>query len=77
MGILTKLVLAPLAPLTGMVWLAERLEEQAAQIYNSRQAVGAELDALAAASRRGEISDAEREEAETALLQRLIEADHG
>lgn len=77
MGILTKVLLAPLAPVAGVVWLAEQLERQAEDIYYSPQSVAAELRELHVMHERGLIGDAELEAAESTLLARLEEARDG
>jgi hypothetical protein len=77
MGILTKLLLAPVAPVAGVVWLAERLEEQALAIYHSPETVRAELDLVRGAHARGEITDTERDRLEESLLSRLLEPSDG
>lgn len=72
MGLLTKLVMLPLAPAAGVVWLSEQIRQEA-----ERQLAGpasardrlAELDERAA---RGEISDVERQELEDELLEELL-----
>jgi hypothetical protein len=72
MGLLTGLLLLPLAPVRGTIWLAERIQEQAeAELYDesSVRAGLAELEALRAT---GEIDDAELAQAEDALVERLM-----
>jgi hypothetical protein len=72
MGLLTGLLLLPLAPVRGTIWLAERIQEQAeAELYDEssvRQGL-AELEALRAT---GELADDELDEAEDALVERLM-----
>ncbi len=77
MGIFGKVLLAPFAPVAGVVWLAERLEEQAAAIYYSPETVRAELDDVHAAHARGEITDEARDAMEESLLARLLEGRDG
>jgi hypothetical protein len=77
MGVLTKLLLASVAPVAGVVWLAERLEEQAFAIYCSPETVRAELDLVRGAHARGEITDDDRDRLEESLLSRLLEASDG
>lgn len=73
MGLLTRLALAPLAPVAGVIWLAEQLERQAEAAYYDPEAILAELHAVQAMHASGEIGDAEREAAEAELLARLDE----
>jgi hypothetical protein len=71
MGLLTKLVLLPLAPVTGVVWLAGQLEELAWQEMNNPAQLHEQLRALQAAYENGELTDEELEAAEDAVLARL------
>lgn len=77
MGLLSKVLLAPFAPVAGVVWLAEQLERQAQEIYYSPQGIAAELRELETMHQRGVIGDAELAAAEQALLARLEEAHVG
>ena len=73
MGLLSKIVLAPLAPVSGVIWLAEQLERQASAVYNSPETIRAELDDIAVAYDRGEIDEATRDRLEDAVLARRLE----
>lgn len=77
MGLLGKVLLAPLAPVAGVVWLAERLEEQAAAVYYDPQMIAAKLGELESMREQGLIGDAEADEAEQMLLTRIEEAQGG
>lgn len=77
MGLVSKLVLAPLAPVSGIIWLAERLEEQARAVYASPETIRSELDRIAGAYARGEIDMAEREQLEESILARRLEGADG
>ena len=77
MGLFSKLLLAPVAPVAGVIWLAERLEEQAAAVYYSPETVVAELESLREARDRSLISDEAFDRAEAALLVRLVEGPGG
>ena len=50
MGLITGLLTLPLAPVRGTVWIAERLEEQAEELYDE-SAIRAQLMELEAAAR--------------------------
>jgi hypothetical protein len=72
MGLITGLLTLPLAPVRGVAWLAERLEEQAeGELYDEStiQAGLLELEELRA---RGELDEAELTQAEDALVERLM-----
>ena len=74
MGLLSGLLLLPLAPLRGTLWIADKLAEQAArelddETVSRRLLVEAEL-----ALDRGELTVAEFEQVEDELLERLEHA---
>lgn len=71
MGLFTELLLLPLAPVRGVVWVAERIEEQVDHRLNDPAVIRAQIDDLDAAHERGEISEAERDEQQDVLLARL------
>ena len=74
MGLITGLILLPLAPVRGTVWIAERVLEQAeAELYDERT-IHAQLMEIEAAREAGEIGEQEAAEAEDILLARLIDA---
>src|SRR5207253_8771981 len=71
MGLFTGLLLLPLAPIRGTIWIAERLAEQAALELDDEQRI---RRALAEAERRhelGELTDDELEHIEDELLDEL------
>ena len=71
MGLFTGLVTLPLAPVRGVVWLAEVIQEQAeAQFYDPGR-IAAEMQDLADAVAAGEISEEEAAEREEELIRRL------
>ena len=73
MGLIAALVKLPLAPLTGTVWIAERIQEQAESQYYDEGAIQAQLREIDAARQAGEIEEADAAAAEDALLERLLE----
>ena len=74
MGMLTKLVTLPLAPVRGVVWLTERLMEAAENEAYSEGAIRRQFAELEAALVSGEIDPDEYAREEEALLQRLADA---
>jgi hypothetical protein len=68
-GLLTGL---PLAPVRGVVWLAEQIRDQAEEQYYDPVRIRAELDRVDEARRTGELSEEEAAELENELLQRLM-----
>lgn len=71
MGIFTGLILLPLAPLRGTIWLAEKLAEIADRELYDESAVRRLLIEAEMALDAGQISNAEYEEIEDTLLDRL------
>lgn len=71
MGLLKGLVTLPLAPLSGTVWVADRIAEAAEREYYDPAAITAELAALERDLLEGRISEEEFDQAEDELLDRL------
>lgn len=72
MGLITGLLTLPLAPVRGTAWLASLIEAEAENQLNDESAITAGLMELEAARETGEYSEEELEEAENALVERLI-----
>jgi hypothetical protein len=84
MGLISGLLLLPLAPVRGTVWLAERIQEQAENELYDESSIRAALLDLEAAREAGLLEEAELQEAEDALVERLMairgfdrEGEHG
>jgi Gas vesicle protein G len=71
MGLFTGLLLLPLAPVRGTVWIAERLLEEAEREFNDPAAVEQRLTEAEDAHERGELTDDELADIEDELLRRL------
>ena len=72
MGFVTGLLGLPLVPVCGVLWLAERILEQAEEQFYDPARIRAQLEQVDEARRRGELSEEECAEIEDALLQRLM-----
>jgi hypothetical protein len=70
-GLLTGLILLPLAPLRGTIRLAEFLAEQAEEQMNDERAIRGLLVEAEAALDRGELTEAEFDRLEDQLLDRI------
>lgn len=68
MGLLSKLAMLPLAPVSGVVWVARRLSEYAEEEMYGEAGIRRTLAEVEAAHAAGEISDDERDRFERALL---------
>jgi len=73
MGLFTALLTLPLAPVRGTVWIAEKLQEQADLEMYDESAIEAGLLELQTARESGVYEESEIEEAEDALIERLME----
>lgn len=72
MGLITGLVTLPLAPVRGVVRLAELIQEQAEQELYDPARLRRRLEDVAAAREAGEISAQEAAEAEEELIRLLM-----
>lgn len=72
MGLLTGLLGLPLAPLKGVMWVAEQIHDHAEQQFYDPVRIRAQMERIDEARRAGEMSDAEAAELENELLQRLM-----
>ncbi|MDL5156966.1 gas vesicle protein GvpG [Actinomycetospora termitidis] len=77
MGLFTELLLLPLAPVRGVVWVAERIEEQVDHRLNDPGVIRAQIDDLDNAFERGEITEEERDAQQDVLLARLTGREPG
>ncbi len=71
MGLFTGLLLLPLAPLRGTIWIAERLMEYAEEELGDEAMARRLLAEAELAYEAGDLSEAEYETVEDELLERL------
>jgi hypothetical protein len=71
-GLITGLLLLPLAPVRGTVWVAERLLEAAEEELYDEGAIRAQLAEIESLREAGEIDDEEAAQAEDILVIRLL-----
>jgi hypothetical protein len=71
-GFFTELLLLPLAPVRGVAWVGEKIADQVDHQMNDPAVIRAQIDELDAAFDRGEITEADRDEQQEVLLQRLV-----
>lgn len=71
MGLFTGLLLLPLAPLRGTIWIAERLMEYAEEELGDEAMARRLLAEAELAFEAGDLSEAEYEAVEDELLERL------
>jgi len=71
-GLVTGLLGLPLAPLRGVLWMAEQIQEHAEEQYYDPVRIRAQLERVDEARRTGELPEEECAELENDLLQRLM-----
>jgi hypothetical protein len=71
-GLLTGVLGLPLAPVRGVLWLAEQIRDHAEEQYYDPVRIRAELERVDEARLSGAMSEAEAAELENELLQRLM-----
>jgi Gas vesicle protein G len=74
MGLVSGLLLLPLAPVRGVVWLGEQLEREAERQLNDPAQVRREIADVDAAYAAGELTAEERDQRQDALVARLLAA---
>lgn len=74
MGLVTGLLTLPLAPVRGVVWVAERLYEQAEQEMDDSRSIRQRLMDVQAARDAGVLSEEEAAEQEADLFRHLWES---
>lgn len=72
MGLIAGLLTLPLAPVRGAVWLAQIIQAEAESHELDEPSILAALHELEGAREAGEFSEEEIEEAEDALVERLM-----
>lgn len=74
MGLFTGLLTLPLAPVRGVVWLAEQLEAEARRQWSDPAAIRMRLAEIDAAYEAGQVTAAERDAVQDELVARLMQA---
>jgi Gas vesicle protein G len=73
MGLITGLLTLPLAPVRGIVWVAEQIEEEAERQFYDPAAIEAALEDIQRRREAHLIPDAEADSLEESLIERLVE----
>jgi hypothetical protein len=77
MGLISAIVTAPLAPVRGVIWVAEQVHDQAMRELYDPEAIQLALDRVQLDRELGVIDEEEADRREDELLERLIEASQG
>ncbi|GAA1288245.1 gas vesicle protein GvpG [Pseudonocardia aurantiaca] len=72
MGLLTGLLGLPLAPVRGVLWMAEQIRDHAEEQYYDPARIRTQLEQIDQARRSGELPEEECDALENDLLQRLM-----
>lgn len=71
MGVLTGLLTLPLAPVRGVLWVAEQIEAEVDREMNDPGVLRRKIEEAERAFERGEIDESERDARQEELLERL------
>ncbi len=72
MGLITGLLTFPLAPVRGVVWLADRIREEAERQMYDPATVRRQISEIDRARAAGEMSEEEAADLQSELLDRMI-----
>lgn len=72
MGLISAILTLPLAPVKGVLWLGEVIQDQVEQKMHDPATIRKELEEIDEAAAAGRLSEDEKEEAQQAVLDRMI-----
>ncbi|MET9030183.1 gas vesicle protein GvpG [Nocardia sp. NPDC004168] len=70
-GVLTSILTLPVAPVRGVIWLGELIQDQVDQKMRDPAVMRRELEEIDAAAAAGQLSEEERRQAQQAVLDRM------
>ncbi len=73
MGLISGLLTLPLAPVRGVMWVAEKVKDEAERQWSDPASIQQAMLEVESMRDSGQISDAEADALEEDLLQRLLE----
>ncbi|WP_280412702.1 gas vesicle protein GvpG [Nocardia asiatica] len=71
MGLLSTILTLPVAPVRGVIWLGELIQDQVEQKMHDPANMRRELEEIDAAAAAGQLSEEERKQAQQAVLDRM------
>ncbi|WP_040695643.1 gas vesicle protein GvpG [Nocardia vinacea] len=77
MGLVSAIFSLPLAPVRGVIWLGELIQDQVEQQLQSPAAVRRDLEEIDEAAAAGRLSEEERKQAQQAVLDRTLPSSDG
>ncbi|EME66544.1 MULTISPECIES: gas vesicle protein GvpG [Rhodococcus] len=72
MGLISAILTLPLAPVKGVLWLGEVIQDQVEQKMHDPATIRKELEEIDEAAAAGHLSEEEKEKAQQAVLDRMI-----
>ncbi|WP_067468749.1 gas vesicle protein GvpG [Nocardia amamiensis] len=73
MGLLSSILTLPIAPVRGVIWLGELIQDQVEQQLRDPAAIRRELELIDEAAASGQLSEEERKQAQQAVLDRMLQ----
>ncbi|MEV2221397.1 gas vesicle protein GvpG [Nocardia vinacea] len=77
MGLVSAILSLPLAPVRGVIWLGELIQDQVEQQLQSPAAVRRDLEEIDEAAAAGRLSEEEQKQAQQAVLDRTLPSSDG
>ena len=77
MGLVSAILSLPLAPVRGVIWLGELIQDQVEQQLQSPAAVRRDLEEIDEAAAAGRLSEVERKQAQQGVLDRTLRSSDG
>ncbi|WP_330228919.1 gas vesicle protein GvpG [Nocardia sp. NBC_00508] len=74
MGLLSSILTLPIAPVRGVIWLGELIQDQVEQQLRDPAAIRRELEEIEQAMASGQLSEEEGKQAQQAVLNRMLES---
>ncbi|WP_063052233.1 gas vesicle protein GvpG [Nocardia arthritidis] len=71
MGLLSTILSLPIAPVRGVIWLGEVIQDQVDQKMHDPATMRRQLEEIDAAAAAGQLSEEERKQAQQAVLDRM------
>ncbi|MCP2296873.1 Gas vesicle protein G [Nocardia amikacinitolerans] len=72
MGLISAIVTLPLAPVRGVIWLGQVIQDEVERQLNDPATIRRELEAIDEAAAAGQLSEEEHRQAQQAVLDRMM-----
>ncbi|TQM32864.1 gas vesicle protein GvpG [Nocardia bhagyanarayanae] len=72
MGLISAIVTLPLAPVRGVIWLGQVIQDEVERQLNDPATIRRELEAIDEARAAGQLSEEEHAQAQQAVLDRMM-----